>query len=88
MGEENSKGSSNIIIQNERLPICLPDTEIMDNETVDKSSISEISKSIMSTSPLIELDDNGNLKQVSEAKAKKIAKQCVEYAKILVEELK
>lgn len=78
MGEENTSGPSNITIQNKSIPI----------EMTDKAFLCEIAKAIMSTSPLIELDDNGNLKQISEAKAKKIAKQCVEYAKILLKELK
>ena len=77
MGEENTSGPSNITIQNKSIPI----------EMTDKAFLCEIAKAIMSTSPLIELDDNGNLNQISEAKAKKIAKQCVEYAKILLEEL-
>ena len=52
MGEENTSGPSNITIQNKSIPI----------EMTDKAFLCEIAKAIMSTSPLIELDDNGNLK--------------------------
>lgn len=80
MGETNSgtgSGPSSVTIENKSIGV----------EMTDRAFLCEIAKSIMATSPLIELDDSGNLKQVSEAKAKKIAKQCVQYAKILAKEL-
>ena len=45
--------------------------------------VQDVAKHIMAAAPLIEIDKNGNIKQVPDAKAKVIAGRCVKYANML-----
>lgn len=47
--------------------------------------IQDVAKHIMASAPLIEIDKNGNINQVPDAKAKVIAGRCVKYANMLQE---
>ena len=47
--------------------------------------VQDVAKHIMASAPLIEIDKNGNISQVSDAKAKVIAGRCVKYANMLKE---
>lgn len=47
--------------------------------------VQDVAKHIMAAAPLIEIDKNGNINQVPDAKAKVIAGRCVKYANILQE---
>lgn len=51
--------------------------------TPGQSFIQDVAKHLMASAPLIEIDDNGNVKQVGDAKAKLIAGRCVQYATYL-----
>lgn len=48
-----------------------------------QSFVQDVAKHIMASAPLIEIDKNGNIKQVPDAKAKVIAGRCVKYANML-----
>lgn len=48
-----------------------------------QSFVQDVAKHLMAAAPLIEVDDNGNVKQVPDAKAKVIAGRCVQYANML-----
>lgn len=50
-----------------------------------QSFVQDVAKCLMASAPLIEIDKNGNIKQVPDAKAKVIAGRCVKYANILQE---
>ena len=50
-----------------------------------QSFVQDVAKHIMASAPLIEIDKNGNIKQVPDAKAKAIAGRCVKYANMLKE---
>lgn len=54
----------------------------------DKGYVMEVAKSLFANASLNEIDKNGNMVSVSDAKVKKIAKNCVKYAKFLYEEVK
>lgn len=47
--------------------------------------VQDVAKHIMAAAPLIEIDKNGNINQVPDAKAKVIAGRCVKYANMLQE---
>ena len=47
--------------------------------------VQDVAKHIMASAPLIEIDKNGNINQVPDAKAKVIAGRCVKYANMLQE---
>lgn len=47
--------------------------------------VQDVAKHIMASAPLIEIDKNGNINQVPDAKAKVIASRCVKYANMLQE---
>ena len=47
--------------------------------------VQDVAKHIMAAAPLIEIDKNGNINQVPDAKAKVIAGRCVNYANMLQE---
>lgn len=50
--------------------------------------VQDVAKHIMASAPLIEIDKNGNINQVPDAKAKVIAGRCVKYANMLQEAIK
>ena len=54
----------------------------------DASFIRDVAKHLMASAPLIEMDSNGNMVQVGEAKARMVANKCVEYAIYLNDSLK
>lgn len=53
----------------------------------EKGYVMEVAKALFANASLNEIDKNGNMVTVSDAKVKKIAKNCVKYAKFLYEEI-
>lgn len=54
----------------------------------DKGYVMEVAKVLFANASLNEIDKNGNMVSISDAKVKKIANNCVRYAKFLDEEIK
>lgn len=54
----------------------------------EKGYIMEVAKALFANASLNEVDKNGNIISVSDAKVKKIAKDCAKYAKFLYNEVK
>lgn len=59
----------------------------VDVNTSHRSYIKHTAASLFASAPLIEMDDNGNIKYVSESKVHQIAKECIKNANILHDEL-
>ncbi len=49
----------------------------------DDDFVKEVAKTLFAAAPLIEIDDKGNISQISDAKVELIAAKYVKYAKIL-----
>jgi len=53
----------------------------------EKGYVMEVAKALFANASLNEIDKNGNMVSISDAKVKKIASNCVKYAKFLQEEI-
>jgi len=61
--------------------------DVLDQGYTTYGMVQQAAIHLMGSAPLNELDDNGNLKSVPDAKAKAIADRCVKYAYMLLDSL-